>query len=527
MTEKSKKLMMKEKKTNIIGMALYFLFLFIVGINLYSNLINEDTCGFKSKILFVTLFTLVSIIVGVLIIYIHKNESIKPEKFFLVASISLGIIYMFATPLFKGHDEQYHWYKSYAISLGQFRATPNEDGVLGDYLPRMVNEVFETQGFFTQINYKTSIAAWKYSINDTEENNNQFTYNAPTAVYSPVQMLPQAVGILISRAIGLDTYSQGMFGRFGNLCFYIIMGYLAIKCIPTKKYFLTAFLLSPKIMYLSSTMSGDIFTNSIIIFFISYVLKLRYDKKIIAKRSLILLLTLAFCVAICKTIYLPICFLVLILPRECFKNKQTKIIFIGITIILSLVTSLGWIRLSNSISFESDLDTLPSQQIKYIKEHPISFVGVLIRGVCDNFIFWTEDIVGGYMEWGSAFTQPEIISVIMYILFALAILNEELDEKNSKLKVWEQVLMAIMILVVIAGALTAMYINWTPLHDRVGGLDIIGVQGRYFVPIVILVALIIPTKYLKTQNKLKMKWVYTFILLCELYSIVNIFVRNI
>ena len=87
---------------------------------------------------------------------------------------------------------------------------------------------------------------------------------------------------------------------------------------------------------------------------------------------------------------------------NCFKNNKRRIAYIISVIIISIATSLAWIKLSNSISFSSDLDTLPSQQIKYVKENPIEFIGVLIRGVCNNSINWSEDIVGGYMEWGSA-----------------------------------------------------------------------------------------------------------------------------
>lgn len=400
----------------------------------------------------------------------------------------------------------------------------------GDYLPRLVNYVFERQGFFTQINYTTAIEAWKYSATTHDSNEIEFTYNAPTAVYSPIQMMPQAIGIFLSRHIGLDVYTQGMFGRLGNLIFFIVLGYFSIKIIPYRKNFLLLFLLSPKIMYLSATMSGDIFTNSIIIFYISYILKLKYENKTLTKKKLMIPLLLAPFVAICKTIYLPVCFLVGILPTNCFKNNKRRIAYIISVIIISIATSLAWIKLSNSISFSSDLDTLPSQQIKYVKENPIEFIGVLIRGVCNNSINWSEDIVGGYMEWGSAFSQPEIISIIVYVLFAISILLDKENEKKIKLKVNEIVLISLICLIVIAGALSAMYINWTPLYAGVGGLEIVGVQGRYFVPIVLLISLLMPCKIFKLDesfNANKIKWIYIFMCLCEFYSISNIFVRNI
>lgn len=516
------------KKSNvniIIGAIMYLLYLVIVGIDFYTKLINDNTCGIKSKLLFAALFTLISTVVGIIIIIINKKQNLKPEKFFIVTGLIIGIFYLFATPMFKGHDEQYHWYKSYAVSLGEFIAVPNEEGVLGDYLPRMVNDVFERQGFFTGINYKTLIESWLYSIQNNEISEKQFIYNAPTAIYPPIQMLPQALGIFIARSVKLDVFTQAYFARLGNLIFFLILGYFSIKNLPRNKIFLVALLLSPKIMYISSTMSGDVFTNSIIILFVSYIFKLREEKKLLALKDYIILLITMPCVAICKTIYAPICLLVLLIPKECFKNKFRKVILTLIGIIIAVITSLGWSKLSAvGTGVSTNPETKAGLQMIYVLEHPVSFIGVLIRGVCNNFISWTEDIVGGNMEWGAGLTQPTIVSAIIYFIFAMSLANEE---KKDKFKVWEYLIIAIAILVPVAGAMAAMYIQWTPNYADVGGLKIIGVQGRYFVPIMLLVASIIPTKYIETKNKLDTKWIYIILMLCELFSIVNIFTNNI
>lgn len=523
---KEKSIAINRKKGKVIGICVYILFLIVVGINFYTKLINEETCGPKSKILFTALFTLVSVAAAIIIFYLNKKDRIKPEKVFLIIGVTFGIMYMFATPLFKGHDEQYHWYKSYAVSLGKFKAVQNEEKILGDYLPKMVNDVFEIQGFFTGINYKTAASAWKYSIDNNYKSEEVFTYNAPTAIYPPIQMIPQAIGIIISRAICLDIYTQGMFARLGNLCFFLCLGYFSIKNIPRKKYFLSLFLLSPKIMYISSTMSGDVFTNSMIIFFITYILKLKHEKKLLNWKNYLVLFISIPCVAICKTIYIPICLLVLMLPRECFNKKSKKVLFVVLAISIALSTSLLWTKLSNNISLDTTSDTNASKQLKYVLENPVSYIGVLIRGVCNNFIVWAEDIVGGYMEWGSGLTQPEIVSMIVFIILILSLANEG-DTEKEKLKIWEYILIIIMILIVVAGVLSAMYIQWTPNYAKVGGLDIIGVQGRYFVPIIPLIAMLIPMKFLETKNKLDIKWLYIIIILCEVFSLLNIFVRNI
>ncbi|HCF34380.1 MAG TPA: hypothetical protein DER15_03465 [Clostridiales bacterium] len=79
---------------------------------------------------------------------------------------------------------------------------------------------------------------------------------------------------------------------------------------------------------------------------------------------------------------------------------------------------------------------------------------------------------------------------------------------------------------IIAGVITALYLEWTSA-TKIGGTEITGVQGRYFTPIALLMTVLIPIKYIETKRKLDAKWIYIITTLCQVPSLLNMFIHYI
>ena len=69
---------------------------------------------------------------------------------------------------------------------------------------------------------------------------------------------------------------------------------------------------------------------------------------------------------------------------------------------------------------------------------------------------------------------------------------------NGKFKI----LLIIYILFIIISVYSAMYINWTPAINghKIGEADISGVQGRYFLPILLPILLLFSNKKIKRYS---------------------------
>ena len=114
-----------------------------------------------------------------------------------------------------------------------------------------------------------------------------------------------------------------------------------------------------------------------------------------------------------------------------------------------------------------------------------------------------------------------IVSYIISIALLLALLTNEdgkTVEVNSLRKFWVGLIMFGTSLLIV----TAIYIQWTSLFE-VGKDMILGIQGRYFIPVAALAIFVINKTKLETNQKLLLNTVILMQLpvLCQ---IMNVFV---
>lgn len=516
-----KKFFIKFKSKKIVILGIYVIYAFLTLLLFYNNLSIKDETTKFDKVVYLGAFSVIFVIISVILFIIYKKK-LKPELFFVIIASILGGIFIFVSPLLKAHDEYFHWYKSYAVSLGRFVPETSEGELIFDKLPENVETLTDNMGGFPNIKYSTLLKAFtKAEISKNDINKEILIENTPTAYYPFVQMLPQATGIFIARNLGFNIYVQALFGRIGNLILFIILGYFSIKLIPNKKYLLVALLLCPKILYISSSMSSDVFTNSIIIFFIAYILNLMHSKRHLKIIDYILLAIIMPCVSIAKIVYLPLCGLIFLIPKECFSKKYMKVIITITLFMFASVIGLAWLNIS--AGFLQTAGPNSSLQVEYILKNPFEYIAIVLRAIATNFSEWALDMVGGYMQWGRQLIQYSIISDFVYIVFLFSLfVDEEKFELTNKQKLW----ISIILIVTIVLILTALYVQWSS-KGEIGGSEITGVQGRYFVPIFMLIPLILPNKLLNIKEKINYKYIYYSILLWQIPTLLNIIVKNL
>ena len=114
---------------------------------------------------------------------------------------------------------------------------------------------------------------------------------------------------------------------------------------------------------------------------------------------------------------------------------------------------------------------------------------------------------------------PEItIYIFMMLLFATPFLEEHKDTLNKFQRIWFVLIFLGMSLIIV----TALFMSWTP----VGFEYIAGVQGRYFIPIMILILLCMCTKekYIKFKNiNIFYSIIFTLLNISAISTIINFF----
>ena len=453
----------------------------------------------KYYIVFILLSIIFSTVVFIMCKKANNFGDKKIPKLFVLSTIILGIIYLSLSPLFTGSDEHNHFYRIYEISDGVIVTPTNK--VVGSKMPLSLSDTFVIgSGNNTTIKYDNIREMCNVKLN--RSNKTQYgdlwtnAYNN-TALYSPVQYLPQVIGFSIAKIFDFGPYLIGMFGRVFNLAFYILLGYFCLKLMPKSKMFYMLILLSPNMLQCATTLSADAFTNVIFLLLISLIFKICYSKNKIDKKEKFLLLILCVVISLCKIVYLPIVFLILLINSNLFKNgNKEKIIFSSITILLSVLISFLWMSCTNGI-FEIAYDQTEFQK-QFILNNLINYFAVFVRTFSGYIIKYIECLFVGTTMFHSQLKMPALISFFYVILIVLSLLK---DKEKRKLNISKRIFIGMVGIVIVGLISTAIYVQCTAQYYSIGNATIEGIQGRYFIPIIMLIPFVFQFKNIKLKNQ--------------------------
>lgn len=487
---------------NIYHIFLLLIVVFFFLINFYSlrYKVSLDQSLDKYYIIFIILSIVLSLGIFVACIRLKKINDEKIPKIFVFTALVLGIIYLFLSPLFTGSDEHNHYYRIYEITEGVL-VTPTDE-VVGSELPESLSKTFGAgSGNNTTIKYENINEMLNIKLNRTNtiQYGNLWTDSySNTALYSPVQYFPHVLGFSLAKIFDLGPYLIGMFGRIFNLIFYVILGYFGLKLIPKAKMFYLLVLLSPNILQCATTLSADAFTNVIFLLLIALLFKICYSKDKLDRRKELLLLILCIIISLCKIVYLPVVFLVLLINSDKFKNgKKEKIIFSVLTILLSVIVGLLWMSYTGGV-FEIAYDKTALQK-DFIFNNILNYLVVFVQTFANYIAKYIECLFVGTTMYHSQLEMPAFISFFYVILVVLALLK---DNIKNKFNIPKRVAIGFVGVIIVGLISTAIYIQCTAQYHSVGNSIIEGIQGRYFIPIIMLVPFVFQFKNIKLSNKI-------------------------
>ena len=459
---------------------------------------------------------------GVMFFCVKRNKNNIEKhlpKVFIFTALMLGFIYIFLSPLFTGSDEHNHFYRIYEITEGTVITPTNK--YVGSKLPVSLSKTFETaSGVNTKVKYKNIHDMWKIKLNRnnvTLYGKEWTSFYSNTALYSPIQYTPQVIGFCVGKIFNFGPYILGMMGRIFNLLAYVFIGYLCIKIVPKAKLFYMLVLLSPNMLQCATTLSADAFTNIIFLLYISIIFKIIMEKKKISKKEKISLFVLSILITLCKIVYFPIVLMLLLMDEKYFDNKKSRILFCVTTICISTIVSLFWIRCTNGVfSIAYNRSVLQRQ---FILSSPLSYFIVLVRTFAYYMIDYIECLFVGTTMYHSQLNMPPIISFLYVIVIVMSLFNDNKENGFNYYQKYSILVIMVMIIVLIS---TAIYVQCTAQYFSVANSTIRGIQGRYFIPVILLIPLITKFKN-KKINKYSLYKVAMTINLITWFYMISIF----
>ncbi|MBR3661644.1 MAG: DUF2142 domain-containing protein [Bacilli bacterium] len=459
------------------------------------------------------LFIFEFVVSAILLFALFKLKKIKIENLFLLIGIPLAILYMFSSPFCKVPDEMSHYARSYAISEGDLLSDIDKNGNAYVTTPG-INKVCKVESYD---NYFKALTA---------KNKNEKTVHSNTALYNFIIYIPQTLGVLVSKIFNLSMPISIYLSRLFNLICYLTLIYFSIKLIPYFKEFIILIALNPMALQEGASLSADSITIGISIFFISYIFYLysKKEEKLSKKEFVILLITSLVC-SLSKIVYVPLCLLPILLPKTKFKNGKDKIIKVLVLILIPIILNLIWLKFASKylVVFQPGVDT--PNQVKYVLKQPFTYIVTILRTIQTYGVDYIESLFGGKLNLFNVPTGRFYVYMTLLITIIMLLVYRFSDKTNC---IKRKITYLFLLLSIILLIFTSLYVQWTPLKKNV----INGVQGRYFLPIMLL----LPFICLKSNKKGKIfnidmefckKLLFIFLIFQNLNAIISIVITYI
>ncbi len=436
---------------------------------------------------------------------------ITEEKLYVYIAIVVGMLLIFIIPPFVSPDEDSHFIKSYLVSQGKLYPTTNKKGVVGNKLPQaMVSYIISKRKFSSNFDEKyTYHNYFNEQFDKLDYNSKKFISYSTSQVFPYIYAAP-AFGILTAKMMAIifdiDNTSPAyllQFARLFTLLFSITLTYFAIKITPVFKKTMFTVALMPMTLFICSMVSYDAVLIPLSLLGIAILLRLIYDNSIktVSIKQLIILTVIGIILFNVKTIYSFIYVLLLFIPKEKFgttKDKTKSIIIMGLTIILVYILARVPQYLLTNVAASGN--SASSKQITFILKNPIKYLGYILYNIRSQRLFFINTTVGcfGLLD---VYLPLFIIAIFLVNLFLISLAEGSTDKYKINYKI-KLALLGLVILCVIA-IFTVMYISWTSLMMKTGQKDILGVQGRYFIPLIFPVLLVFSNSKIKANKLFK------------------------
>ena len=440
----------------------------------------------------------------------YKMRGKSAHSIFLFFSIILGVFYVFFIPMGAVPDEAAHFRRAYEISDFHVISDKDHDGSGGRVLPNSINNVFSFD--VHKEKYKD---LFQIALKKKYKKGNSFQRFGNTSLYSPICYAPQVMGIWLGRLFHLPMIIIAYLARLFNLAVFIAIVYLAIKHIPISKYTLVLISMTPISMQAAASCQADTLTNATAFALLSFVLYKINNKKKITRKESIIASSLAIIMSMCKIVYIPICLLLYLIPNECFESKKQKYIRISLLAIITIIINLIWLKISSSylIEFQDGVNSM--KQVRGIINNPIHYILVLFSTYESNGVFYSLTSIGSYLSFFNIKLSDTYI--MFYLLFIIFTFISENDKKKLVLNFKTKIMFSTITIICILLISTSLYVQWTAVGESI----ISGIQGRYFIPLMPMILLLLNSKEVDSK---KNNGIYVFLLvfMINVYALMSV-----
>jgi uncharacterized membrane protein len=422
----------------------------------------------------------------------------RPDRFFVAAGLLAGLAFVFVTPPFQVPDEPVHFYRAYALSEGELWGEHGSDAVggFGAVLPASLEEVGSAlRGEVPfrpdrKIRPETMLEALRVPL---EVERRAFTDYRNAAQFTFVPYLPQAAAMVVARALGAPTLGLLYAARLVNLLAATALIAIGLRRMPSYSWLMAMLALTPMAIFLRSSVSGDAFSTGVAFLLVGTAARLAWGEAEPAGwRDVALMTACAAALCLSKPVYMPLAFLVLLIPAHRFPaGRRSPALAAVLTItaaafVLAMATA-GAVDVSMRQGAPVDRDG----QIRDALADPLRTSWIIAKDYLEHGDRYVAQIVG-QLGWLDTNLPKPFLWGYATLLGLLLVID---TRPAVVVRTWQRGLLAVLALVTMALVSASQYATFTPY----GADTLEGVQGRYFIPLAPAAAWIVHTRRFATD----------------------------
>lgn len=435
----------------------------------------------------------------VLAVILQSKTERKIMLSFIVLAFFIGSMYIFALPPFSIPDEATHIKTVYAASnklLGKEVLDSNgcviADADLGICY---TSEEYPTKSTYVEY-FKGALGRTDNVVNGT------INIGKPLALTKWIGYFPQILGVSLARIIGLNGEQLLILGRMFALLWYCLIMGIAINIAPFKKIVFFVVGLMPMTIQQISSFSYDSVLIGCCFLLFAYLLNLIFQKDELSWKDALVIAILTIIIGKVKYIYLPILGLVFFIPKEKFsKYKKNKVIARGV---FALLVGVGISRTTMLVQAAEvgklRADGLYQYTVKYVIQNIGDTIIVAIRTILNQTSFYIESMIASPLGW----VDIELPEIIVFCFIIILLLSGLSDRKKYVFSKTEKRVCCLIAILISGLVLAAMLVAYT----YIGSDIILGVQGRYFIPILPLMLYAMDSDFIVLKRNIDVEIIF-------------------
>jgi uncharacterized membrane protein len=397
----------------------------------------------------------------------------------------------FLTPPMQSEDEGRHFLRACQIAQGQivseFHSRTHE---AGGWLPAAAAEFVRekmTPEYFRKEDELRTIGKRLRALDRAAQTQRpifekRFAVFPNATIYPPSLYLPQAAAIGLARLFSSKVYVWFYSARLLNAITAVLLIFFALRLAPAYQSGLIIPATLPISLYQISSVSSDAGIIALSILFVALCLRFVESDGALIR---IALMSCLFLLTTGKPVHLA--FALLLLGAHKRLGWRRTVSFCSVAVIVALGGYIVWSYVVREFVPLAGADFPghnPSAQVYFIVAHPIGFASVLLQTLkSDSFRLILETI--GFLGWTELPLPPWFYKAAACFFIALLLLISRNWKPNDSSRLLLGSLSGVILLTFI---FLASFVLWTP----VGAPQIPRITGRYFVPVLAILAFTVP-----------------------------------